>query len=474
MKILLVQCPCAYRVAMPSLGLAYLCSFLKENKYEVRILDLSIILYGHVSKDNRKYWDSNNGYCWYLIDIFKNLPFLTEKVYDEFTDNILSTDSDILGFSVLNTSALFTLEIIKRIKSKKPMQKIILGGPNCYNVSNDDNNFKLPNDLQIYADVVVIGEGEKTLLQVIDQVENKKSLEECKGVAIPKKDKWVFTGFTEPIMNLDELPFPNFDAYDLKLYSDKNTLPILTSRGCPMRCVFCTDTYFWRLYRHRSTENVVAEIRRMQDKYKNRFFFFNDSLINGNFVNFSDLCNMLIKEKIDIFWGGNCRIDKRLDSEFLKKMKISGCKYLIVGVESGSNKILKLMHKGFTIEDAECFIYDCNRAGIDIMANWIVGFPGETDEDFMHTAHFIQKNRNLIKENTFNVLALNQFSYLEKHREEFGIVLDTNHLGLWRSVDGLNNIEVRNSRLRYLENLLEKMNKGYHIVRQIERNEKLL
>lgn len=167
MKILLVQCPCSYGVEMPYLGLAYLSSFLKKNNFEVSILDLSVILYNQVDKENKKYWDSNNGYCWYLIDIFKNFPFITNQLYDDFVNKILSIDSDILGFSIQNTSALFTLEIIKRIKAKKPSQKIILGGPNCYNVSGDDSNFRLQHDLQKFSDVVVVGEGEEALLNVL-------------------------------------------------------------------------------------------------------------------------------------------------------------------------------------------------------------------------------------------------------------------------------------------------------------------
>lgn len=189
MKILLVQCPCSYGVGMPSLGLAYLSSFLKKNNYDVSILDLSIVLYERVDKKNKKYWDSNNGYSWYLADVYKKLPFITDQLYDEFVKKVISIDSDILGFSVQNTSALFTLEIIKRIKTKKPSKKIILGGPNCYNLSEEDSSFRLRHDLQKFADIVVIGEGEKTLLNVLRQIESDKPLDESReSQSLKKKD----------------------------------------------------------------------------------------------------------------------------------------------------------------------------------------------------------------------------------------------------------------------------------------------
>lgn len=467
MKILLVQCPCSYGAEMPPLGLAYLSSFLKMNNYDASILELSIILYERVGEEYKKYWDSNQGYCWYLKDVFEALPFINEDCYNEFVEKILSLESDILGFSIQNTSYLFTLEIIKRIRSIDPSKEIILGGPNCYNVSGDGADFRLHHDLQEFADIVVVGEGERTLLNLLHLIESNQPLDGCRGIAIPKDGGWVFNGLTECIEDLDGLPFPDFDAYDLTPYTDKNTLPILTSRGCAMRCVFCTDTYFWGPYRHRSPGNIIEEIMQRQKIYNNRSFSFNDSLVNGSHKNLIELCDLLIDKRLEISWGGNCRVDRRLDLSSLKKMKRAGCDYLILGIESASDKILQLMGKGFTIEETGRFIRDCNRAGIDIVANWIVGFPGETDEDFKKTASFILRNKRHIRRNTFSTLTINQFSYLQKHKEEFSITLDSPHLGLWRSRDGVNTIELRNSRLRYLEDIERKRCRDYNIVRQI-------
>lgn len=470
MKILLIQCPSSYGIKIPPLGLAYLFSFLKENNYDVSILDLNIILYESVNEQYKFYWDNNQSYHWYLKEIFDSLPFINEQCYIEFVKKILSLNSDILCFSIQHTSALFTLEIIKRIKLKEPSKKIILGGPNCYNLSRTETGFRLQNDLQKFANIIVVGEGEKTLLNILQHIKFGKPLYRCSGVAVPIKRKWVFKGFAKPIVNLDKLPFPDFTDYNLKAYIDKYSLPILMSRGCIMKCIFCTDTYFWNPYRSRSAENVVLEIVYMQKKYKNRFFEFNDSLINGNYETLLELCNILTNKKLDISWGGNCRADKRLDLEFLKKMKGAGCNYLIVGIESGSNKILKLMRKGITIKEAERFIYDCNKAGIDVNVNWIIGFIDETEEDFMETVKFIIKHKDLIKTNNFSTLAINPFSYLARHKEEFNIFLDEPHLGLWRSEDGLNTIELRNSRLSYLEDIERKRNRSYNVIRQTENN----
>ncbi|MDD5691782.1 MAG: radical SAM protein [Candidatus Omnitrophica bacterium] len=467
MKIALVQCPCAFGTAMPGLGLAYLSSCLKKNGHSVELLDLNIVLYGKRNEKDRLYWDSSSGYHWYLIEPFKKLPFIDEQYYEDCVNRILSCNSDILGFSVQNTSVLFTLEIIKRIKLRKPSQRIILGGPNCYNISGEDTDFKLHHGLEEYADIIVIGEGENTLLDILRRIEAGITLDGLPGTVTPKEGRWVFNGLASSITNLDELPDPDFAAYDLSAYTDRSSLPVITSRGCVMRCVFCTDTYFWINYRCRSAQNVVAEIMRLRQEYRNRFVSFNDSLVNGNYDNFVRLCELLIAKRVGINWGGNCRVDKRFDRQLLKKMRRSGCEYLILGLESASNKILKMMHKGFSREEASIFIWECSRAGIEIVANWIVGFPGETDEDFKRTADFISGHRKLIKKNTFSTLTINQFSYLQKHKDEFGIVLDGPHLGLWNSQDGCNNFELRNSRLRYLEKIENKISRDYGIVRQV-------
>lgn len=451
---------------MPPLGLAYLSAFLKSRGVRVEVLDASIALYHAVDDISKEFWHSNKVYCWYLTDVYATLPFLSEEVYDNCVRSILSYPAEVIGFSVQNTSALFTLEIIKRIKAKDASRKIILGGPNCHNYSGDEADFKLLHDLHLYSDVVVVGEGEATLLDVLRCISAGKPLTRCKGVAIPFEGGFRFTGFAEPIKQLDKLPFPDLDAYQLNAYTDPKSLPILTSRGCVMKCVFCTDTYFWNPYRFRNTGNVFSEISRNKAKYNNRFFNFNDSLINGNLNNFMAVCGKLLKSKIDIKWAGNCRIDKRLSQNMLKKFKDSGCDYVVVGIESASDKILRLMRKGFTIAEAEQFLRACKDVGIEVDVNWIVGFPGEEEEDFNQTTEFIVRNQDIIKTNTFNMLTVNQFSYLERNKEEFGIILEGPHRGLWHTKDGRNTIDVRMKRLNVLETVTKQAQHKYQVVRQ--------
>lgn len=466
MKVLLVQCPCGFGNATPPLGLAYLSAFIKKNNHQAEVKDLSIELFCQVYPDSKELWHTNNGYRWYLIESFYKLPFLNEKLYEDFSDQILASDADVLGFSIQSTSALFTLELIRRIKAKAPSRKIILGGSNCYNISGDSSSFRLNYSLEQFADVIVVGEGEQTLLNVLELLGAGNALDNCKGIAVPRNGKWAFNGFPDTKLDLNELPFPDFDAFNLNLYTAKNTLPLQTSRGCVMRCVFCTDTNFWRPYRFTRSENVLKTLLEMKARYDTKIVDLNDSLMNGNSKNLEALCDRIIENKLEIAWGGNCRIDKTMSDSVFKKMKCAGCNYVLLGIESASDKILKLMKKGFDSKDAQNFIAACFRNDIHVTANWIVGFPGETEGDFMATVNFIKKNRLYIKRNTFSALAINQFSYLDEHRDEFGVVLDGPHLGRWYSADGQNTIELRSSRLKRLEENEAEWHRDYLITRQ--------
>lgn len=475
MKVLLIQSPSAYGIEMPSLGLAYLTAYLRDHDHTVSMLDLNVDLYKRAGKEEKRYWDTNMGYCWFLEDEYRKLKFITDRLYAEYTEKILSFQSDVLGFSIQNTSLFFTLGIIRRIKEVSPQTRIILGGPSCYNVTSDNSDFRMHFDLQEFADAVVVGEGEETLRELLRRMESGESMRNCRGIALPLKKarpflfwtkRWVFNGLPEPIKDLDRLPFPALDAYDLKAYTDPNALPLAASRGCTMNCVFCTDTAFWRPYRYRSAENVACEILEVHRKYKNGFFHFNDSIMNGTQKNVLVLCDLLVSMGLGIKWGGNFRVDARMDMDSIRRMKEAGCEYLILGIESASNKILKDMRKGFTIEEAEDFINKCHQAGIAIEVNWIAGFPGETEEDFQATLDFILSHRAVVRKNTFSSLTINQFSYLEKHKEEFGIQLDSQHLGMWSSNDGKNNFELRNSRLWQLEEIERQRGAEYDIVRQ--------
>lgn len=445
MKIALIQAP-AFGIDRPPLALGYLSAFLRRDGYEVNIFDLNIDLYAKATQKNRKFWEFQYVFNWLDNDYFCKEEILSKEHFKNWARQILDSGSDVVGFSIQSSSLAASINLAKEIKSLAPDKLIVFGGPLnlSYSIEHAYYLLQLENlSKNKVIDIVVLGEGEETLIDILRKVENKDSLRGCAGTVI-MQDGQIIENQPRPLIeNLNSIPFPDFDDFP-KSYKYKNRLPILSSRGCVHRCTFCDDTLMWGQYRYRSAENIMEEIR-LRKEQKAEFLEFNDLLINGNLNQLSQLCDLLIKEKLDTPWGGSACIDSRMDLNFLRKLKDAGCCYLNYGIESASPKILKDMHKNFTIEEAKRVIDNTYKAGIAVCTNWIVGFPTENEENFNQTLDFIRSNYKYLRNNIMvNSFILKGNSVLFNEQERFGIVSDENRN--WNSQGGLNTKEKRRKR----------------------------
>jgi len=456
MKIALVQCP-AFGVDRPPLALGYLAAFVRRDGFLAEVFDLNIDLYAQIKDEDNKFWEFKYVDKWINGDIFLKEELIPSDFFKHWAKKILISDPDIIGFSVHCTSLLSSINLAREIKKLNPNKKIIFGGPLyfSYNIpeyacglsqKGDDSGFTI-------IDIIVVGEGEVTLVDILQRLRSGASLESCLGIVYKKDGQIINNGLRPLIDNLDMLPFPEFDGLP-EQYKYKKRLPILGSRGCIHRCVFCDDALTWRYYRSRSAENIIEEIK-LRKKQGIEFLEFNDLLINGNLKQLEKLCDLIIQEGLDIFWGGSASINKYMDLDFLKKLKKSGCVYLNYGVESASPKILSAMNKGFSIEEAKKAIENTYKAGIAVSSNWIVGFPNESYEDFKETLDFIKNNIGYFKNGVMlNSFILKSNSPIYKDKERFGIVMDDS--GSWSSLKGLNTIAER--KIRY-DTFIELINK---------------
>lgn len=444
MKIALVQCP-AFGIDRPPLALGYLAAFLRTRGYEVTILDFNVDLYSKIDEKNREFWDFEYVFNW--IDNLLREGLLSENYFQDWAGQILALNPEVVGFSVQSSSLEATIKLAKKIKDILPGITIIAGGPLHLSYSIDHAYYLLQLERESkrkIIDVIVLGEGEETLVEVLERIERKSSLEGCLGTVVWEDNRIIKNELRPLIGNLDSIPFPEFKDFPLNNYKYKNRLPILGSRGCIHRCVFCDDTLMWRYYRYRSAEDIIEEMK-LRKKEGVEFLEFNDLLINGNLQQLSRLCDLIIKERLDIRWGGSVCINKHMDFIFLKKLKMAGCCYLNYGIESASPKVLDEMNKGFTIEEAKKVIEDTYKAGISVCTNWIVGFPTETYGDFEETLNFVKDNIRYLKNNIMvNSFILKGSSILFKNKEKFDIVSDNERN--WYSLGGLNTFEERKKR----------------------------
>ncbi|MCX5687891.1 MAG: radical SAM protein [Candidatus Omnitrophica bacterium] len=368
----------------PPLGIGYLQAFLAKNNIDCDMLDLNNLFYNLASGELKKSWLIS---CNTFLE--ENIYDLIQKNHSEEFKKIVDTllGYKIIGFSCFKSNIHSTLQLTKLLKSRNKGIKIILGGP-----ETTREYFKKSCDIKDFADFIVIGEGEKSLLSYIKNPSAKNR------IAL----------FSE-LDNLDKLPFPVYKGVDISLYQRKNSVSILFSRGCVRKCNFCSERLLYKKFRVRPAENVIEEIRHHRSKNKTDYFIFHDSLINGDPKKLEELCDKIIENFGSVKWEAQIAIHNGMPQTLLKKMKKSGCYNLFVGLESGCSRTLKNMNKGFTPQNAMNFFKKLNAAGLFFGISVIIGYPGETESDFRESMNFIIKNKPFIPK----IEQVNTFTYYD-------------------------------------------------------------
>lgn len=356
MKIVLIFPPNVYQTkqSMPPLGIAWLAAVLRENGFK------------EVS----------------LIDSMAN------RYSNEDIIGLLKKESpDVVGISFGTQIRFSTFDLVKLIKKNFPKVSIVVGGPHP-TLTPQDTLQNIPE-----IDIVVRGEGEVSFLNLVKEIDKNGSLENVKGISFRNKNNEIVHNPDETaIENLDSLPLPARDLLPMEKYeqvtalSKKRCTNIMTSRGCPYRCVFCSVSEQWgHKIRQRSVKNVVDEIEYLLKTYPFlrgiRFF---DDTFTVNKKRVLEMCDEIIRRKIDFVWECEARANT-IDSEIVQAMKRAGCEFIDLGVESGSNRILQNIKKDITVEQAIEAVKIIKKAGIGLKIFIMHGLPGETCEDIRQT-----------------------------------------------------------------------------------------
>ncbi|MEM2911820.1 MAG: radical SAM protein [Candidatus Bathyarchaeia archaeon] len=255
-----------------------------------------------------------------------------------------------------------------------------------------------PEDFLQDFDVVIVGEGEKTILELVRAVEKGIPLSTVKGIVYKtyKKSsggKVVYTPPREFIEDLDSLPFPARDQFDNESYKNHYSkkfgytiTSIITSRGCPFNCDFCSRAIFGHKFRTRSAINIVNEMEEVKALGYERIWFADDCF-TLNKKRLMDICAEIIQRGLRMDWECLSRVDT-IDREAALKMKEAGCVRVFFGIESGNDAVLALMNKTATVSQAKKAVFVAKAAGIQVGAFFIVGYPGETDQTILDTLKF--------------------------------------------------------------------------------------
>ena len=231
------------------------------------------------------------------------------------------------------------------------------------------------------------------MLELTDRMEKDEGFSGVKGIAFKTEGKLKVTSPRDFVQNLDDLPFPSRELFDneayKKYYSKKfgyTITPMITSRGCPFSCDFCSRPVFGNDFRTRSHANIVDEVESIVSFGYDRVWFADDCFtLNRNQV--INVCNEIIQRDINVDWECLSRVDT-MDKEVALKMKQSGCVRVFFGIESGNNYVLGLMKKQITVEQARKAVYSAKDSGMQVGAFFILGYPGEDDGTVLDTVRF--------------------------------------------------------------------------------------
>jgi radical SAM superfamily enzyme YgiQ (UPF0313 family) len=440
--IFLTTCP-PWEPFNPSPGLGYIAAFLRRHGYKPYVHELNTFLYHNAAEEDKYLWLFEYSHHWNDTHIFPSLIEKFSDLIDQFIEKIVSLDVSVCGLSTAYTKELFTIEFIRRLKTVRPDMKIVLGGPGTTCTGSRKIFEDYISDL---IDAFVIGEGEQTLLDYLNALKNNSPVESIPGLLIHKDGRTNDFVHRPPLPDLDKIPFPTYDEFQLE-DELQSVIPVF-SRSCIGNCIFCNVRALWGRYRRRSPENVFEEIKYLVEEKQITKYQFYDSAINCDLQLLEPTCDLLIKSGYQLDWRALAMPRKNTPSSLFQSMKQAGCRCLEIGVESGSNKVLRIMRKLYNAEDAEEFIRGVHRAGIKVVVFLIVGTPGEDEKEFDETVEFLHRNKDYIDVissiNTFMIL---EGAPIHSNPEKYGIVFPENRWDLYWHTENGNHYEMRKERV---------------------------
>lgn len=295
---------------------------------------------------------------------------------------------DVIGIGGLITAYSYAKWLIRQIKMLRDIP-VVIGG---YLGSNIPEIILLKTS----ADFVVVGEAEFSLPALFAELAAGNETPDIAGVWYRSADGIVNAGMSKRLSDMDSLPFPAWhlfpmnDVYlKLPVTGFGRDIDLITSRGCPYPCVYCYKTG-GRRYRQNSAEYVVEEIKFLKKEYNIDFVSFQDNEFMADKKRVYKFCELATKEKLGIKWTATSRVNL-VDEDILTEMKKSGCVAVSFGIESGSQKILDVLKKGVTVEQAVSAMDIVNKVGLKYFTSFMIGSPGETIDTIKDTIAFCKK-----------------------------------------------------------------------------------
>jgi radical SAM superfamily enzyme YgiQ (UPF0313 family) len=382
-----------------------------------------------------------------------NLKDLSGQLWRDIRSIIAEYKPTVVGISAKSQNFASACIVAKLVKEINKQTVVIIGGPHPSMVGADLLNYP-------EIDICVKGEGENTIVELLDAIESEKKFDSIQGIVYRKDGRIVENPSRKFINNLDSLCFPHESApevlKDYDQYPPTAFNKIFAIRGCPYNCSFCGSHKIWsRKVRFRSPENVVKEIKSLQKKGIRSVHFDDDTFgVNKKYIN--KLCNALIADCPGLKWSCEMHV-KLADEETISLMRAAGCYSIQIGIESGNNEILREMRKNITIEEALTACEIIKRHGINLQAFFLVGFPQETEDTLNDTIRAMKKIKcdSLV----YSIFTPYPSTEVFEFCKEKGLIGDDFDVALYNHQSPANCfcIEITPQRFRMLASKIEKM-----------------
>ena len=304
---------------------------------------------------------------------------------EDLATKVSKMKADVIGISVYTHTYQIAKKLLECLQWKKSAKYYVLGGPH---ITICDR--KVCQDIRSENVILMRGEGEITWAEFLNCISREKEYRDIDGItlyyqgnAIRNKDRML-------IQNIDDIPFPMRELLDMEYYYNKTGYThIITSRGCPHHCTFCSAATLWQnRYRVRGVESVITEVEEVIKKYNAKKIAFYDDDFTANRKRVIEICNQIKNRNLHFQWWCNGRVSD-IDEELLDIMKDSGCCQIFFGIESIDPNVLKLIKKGTSPMMIKQAIIMTKKAGIRVTCSFIIGLPRETKEQIMRTIDFL-------------------------------------------------------------------------------------
>ena len=352
-------------IAIPPLGLAYLASSARAAGHEVKAVDA-------VGEALENIW---------CFDAKKSI-WVRGLSFDDILDRI-DPESDLIGVGCMFSCQWPpTRELLRRMRERFPNATIALGG---------EHASAYPERVleEVPIDLCAQGEGEETLVEVLERLDADRTMEGVAGVSWRDGEKIVVNEARARIRDLDEIPRPDWDLFPVEDYIDYasphgavrgRSMPMLATRGCPYQCTFCSSPFMWTTaWRARDAKLVADEMMWLNEKYQATDFHFEDltAVVKRTWI--VDFCKELLSRDVDFTWQlPSGTRSEAIDEEVADLMVRAGCRNFSYSIESGSEETLKIIKKRIHLDKVHVSSRAAMKAGIRLQVNFILGFPHET------------------------------------------------------------------------------------------------